>query len=349
MNFKKNKKINLDETLFLQLKNNLNEDNDLKSGISKFIWNRNLSIILPTILTLLFLVGALLFMLLEGKVETNIRKMFLFIGLGAMVLLPFQMIISYLLNKKLQKKLNLIIHTKGNLKKIYETFFNQNNDLKNIEKVEYKSLNPDFSTNKFYGSHNEYLSQVGPAKKRDNLNLLSFKFNGKEGSFIIQEPVKCIKRTRSRRSDGSFRWKTNTTLVSMDSIFIVDDKIKNECNGLRIRSKGILKGDYQTESVAFNQKYSTNIAATNIAGAKFLNPIALDRLSNLNDDNFFALGVNEDVYIQKYFIKNPIYPIGIFDFTKLSSKNKLYEYMTRKIQFEKDLFKRSLEYISFIK
>ncbi|WP_338985233.1 hypothetical protein [Spiroplasma endosymbiont of Diplazon laetatorius] len=349
-----------DPKLFSEIKDTFESDMQANSVLKRVIGNRMI-LILDIIFGFLIGAGVIGVTIYSAISEANTKILLSAVGglLAWIMFFGLSVKILHDRGKRLSTKLNHILHQNGKMQKLYESYFVSKNELKDIEDFKLISASPEVKIQKIWKWHKNYLAEKPLPVVKENINRLTFKYKGREAVYLINNPILFVENRDRWHRDGAIgfmmsnnrygRKRTNTFKLSSDELFVVDDKLQKECNNLKIKKKGILKGDYRSESVAFNEKYSTNLASTDIAGAQFLTPVALDKLSNLDDKEFYRMGVGKNVFMEKVVLRKYIFPVGLFDFSRLKSKNQLIDFMCFKIDLEYDLLKRSLEYVSFLK
>ncbi|AGR41785.1 hypothetical protein [Spiroplasma diminutum] len=336
----------LDEILLNELKVIFGDDKNIIGKAAKNARSRNWARVIFIVFILIALLDLCAILILKNnKIAFTI---IIPISLFGILLVFLTRLLLPKIRIRLSKNLNRYFGSDDRLKKIYEKYLTKQLEIYGIRDVKFYQLNFDSSCVRTSKSRNSYLSSLPAPSVKTDLNYISFIFNNKETIFRIDKPV-----LHSQAEYGeSFSEKRNrrTSLISsIDNIFIKNEKLQQECYDLKIRIAGRFAGEYKTESIEFNNRYSTNLTSNDAAGPKFLTPIVLDTLSGLADIDFFSMGVNDRVYMQKVIISQEIYPIGIFDFTKLRNKKDVFELITKKMTLELDLIRRSLSYISTIR
>ncbi|WP_339020481.1 hypothetical protein [Spiroplasma endosymbiont of Atherix ibis] len=134
--------------------------------------------------------------------------------------------------------------------------------------------------------------------------------------------------------------------LSLDRLVIKDKQFSEKYKGVIVSKKGNLNGKYKNESIEFSEKYTTNADTMDLKMAKFLDVKRVDALNNLNNKNFYKLWVENDLSVEKIFQRQEIHPIGLFNFSNITSKNKFAKLICLKIQLESELLLNSLEYIA---
>ncbi|AUB31135.1 hypothetical protein [Spiroplasma floricola] len=250
----------------------------------------------------------------------------------------------------LSKNINKIIHKKEKIELIYSKFLNSRTDLQDITDFKLSIVNFKSEPKRKRKSYANYMSTLlnreTPIKK-NNENSLDFKFKNYQASFVIEHPLEFTRWTLK------YSWKESRSTIgskklSMSVLYIENKEFRKMYYNLKIKKSGELSGDYRTESIAFNNKYSTNLESNDLEGAKFLNPTVVNNLVNFNDINFFALGVYKQLYVERYETKRENCQIGIFNFLLLKNRNKVIEYIYDKIVKDIDFLKKSYDYINFI-
>ncbi|AUM62326.1 hypothetical protein [Spiroplasma monobiae] len=341
----------IDQELFFDLKNAFEGDRSVMGAARALIIKKIITIIGLTLSVLALFSGLILLFLGVQYIgpENIVTKIGIVLLILSIFLLPIFLILMLLGLERSSKKLNEAINEKGKLPAIYKSFYSSKKELKDAFNFNLKLVNTNPSPKKIYSQfHQSYLSSLTPPIYNRSLNSLDFIFNDKIAKFQIQQPLIFSSRRRTMRN-STVSYKRKEIKVSMDVLYMDHSEFQTIAKNLRIKKAKVLKGEYRSESVEFNNKYSTNIPANHIGGAKFLSPVALDTLANINDNNFFDLGIFENIYVEKVFMKKQIAPVGLFDFTKLKSKKSIFELMSAKMHQEYEMLKLSMAYLSFVK
>ncbi|AGR41780.1 hypothetical protein [Spiroplasma diminutum] len=328
------------------------ENTELNIILKKILFNKVLLIFWNILLVVIFLgsLGVLIFNLISSNQNGQLNIIAistLFFGtLLSLIIIVFTIRKS----KKLSLLLNEKIFSGKKLDLVYKNYFEFNFKAHGLSEIELNLVNPEFKIEKIWNSYKTYLNTKDAPFKTQSINSINFTFNNQRGSFVINNPIRFIERKRTyNNSKNGSKYKTVTTKFSSSNLFLESNKYSENFRGIKVKKSGKLKGDYKSESVLFNDKYSTNFSSTDLKATQFLTPIALDKLSNLELNGFNALGINNEVYVEKYKVGKDIFPIGIFDFTKLFTKSNLIQLVSKKIILEFEMLLDSLEYISYMK
>ncbi|AGR41781.1 hypothetical protein [Spiroplasma diminutum] len=245
--------------------------------------------------------------------------------------------------------LNKNLYENNNIQKLYEDYFNANISTNELESFKFIYLNSKITINEIEQDYHYFLKNKDEPILSNKINYFEFFYRGIKGFFQINEPIHFIHYETTTDSSGKTITEKKITKFSSDQLFYNNEKYITNYNGFKIQSKIKLKGDYKTESVIFNKKYTTNLNSSDIKSTKFLTPYAIDLLSNIEDKDFYKLGIEKQLYVEKYKIGKDILPIGILDLTMLFNENKLMALIENKIISDFNLFTRSIAYISFLK
>ncbi|AUB31137.1 hypothetical protein [Spiroplasma floricola] len=340
----------IDEKLYSDIKEVVNKRPEINKIWKQFKNERKTKIILYTFLSVFF--GAFVFLaFMSNIIDMNneiiffLIGMFLFLGFLAFLIAS---IVVYFKLKNINVRLNKIVNEKLDLELIYFNFFNSSANLKNCSDFKMNIISYYPKIVDIDGSYKVYLAHRKVPIKEDHYNSLEFTYKNRKVTFIIEHPKNFIER-HYYTSNGRSGCSRTVTPLSMTVLYVTDDKYVKDFKSLRIeRKKGNLKGDYKSESIVFNDRYSTNLTMNNIVAAKFLTPYVLDNLANLNQKDFFSLGVNKDIYVEKATTKYHILPFGIFDFYSYLNEKNLATVICKEMISQLNLVKNSLEYVSFL-
>ncbi|WP_339020489.1 hypothetical protein [Spiroplasma endosymbiont of Atherix ibis] len=298
----------MNEQLFNNVKNIINDDKEIKKAVNKIVKFKILFVLFLVFLIsfcIFFSASLITFVILFFKEAWPIKILLNF--LYAIILLFILSIIYWRIYKKIQKMSNYVnkkIAQKNVLNDVYINYYSLNKEFQDItdlklvyENYDIKILEKngviyDFLKKRF---ENSYFQNNSLKEEKLKLNYLSFNYKGRKAKFLIKMPMEfslteeyntmgIIKQLHALKKDKL------TSIISRDKLFIEDLNLKKNCSGFIIAEKrGFIKGDYKSESIAFNKKYDTNCNSTDIKANRFLTVQTLDILSKLEDKNLFKL------------------------------------------------------------
>ncbi|AUB31886.1 hypothetical protein [Spiroplasma floricola] len=359
----KNKmKIKVDTNLYSKVRESVKSDNDLKKKIKKLTRNKKLIIMYEFILISLtvFWTWAFITMLIKKSIFGGIIDYIIL----SLVIINIPLIFLIKLTSRSSYKecssINKVIYNANILKDIYNYYYSTNDKFKELKNVSLVYLNSNLTLVEKNGNIMEYLQT-----KNDNeiyykdINFLKFEYKNKESFFYIDNPLTFNFTDNEELFFIDFYeiffiiviiWALKPILkrtlfkLSLDRLVIKDEEFSEKYRGVKVSKKGNLKGKYKNESIEFNEKYTTNANTLDLKMAKFLDVKRVDALSKLNNKNFYKMWVQNDLSVEKIFQRQEIHPIGLFNFSNITSKKKFAKLICLKIQLESELLLNSLEY-----
>ncbi|AKU80004.1 hypothetical protein [Spiroplasma turonicum] len=233
------------------------------------------------------------------------------------------------------KKVQKYIFEELDMSTLYNEFLNQydfKDDIKDVQFIFKKNYQ---SKPSFYKNDIKKIFEQGER----NTNYLMFKYKNNICKFIINKPI--IETKKINEKETITIYKINYTLK------LETKKYDESFNNIKIIKHSLFKNNYKTESTLFNKKYSVITKNNNLNAALVLSPKAIDKLSNIKNDIFDEILIDNGIYVNSLLVTENYkeLPIGFINLLKIISHDDFINEVASKIESDLNDMSIALKYI----
>ncbi|QBQ07462.1 hypothetical protein SGLAD_v1c02630 [Spiroplasma gladiatoris] len=211
-------------------------------------------------------------------------------------------------NQKLDQAVTDILYENKSIQSVYGEFYYKFIDDEKTDNFEIKIVRRIPKVEVYESSYKNWLSKRVLAINNNTQNSFHFTYKDKKVSFFIKNPKKFIEYYYSTDSKGNTTRHEKINFISNAAVFMENTKFDESYNGLRVvQEKDPKKGLFQTDSIEFNKRFYINANDNDLRAAKFLSPRLIEKLSSIEVQNIYSVGIENEIYADWFQVKKNSY------------------------------------------